>query len=183
MPRRPRFLLPILLRWHIFMRANPIRNDVTFYIILGQIWMETQAKLTFFKKHNLISTSFCACWKKLNASTRNDFSVQVMRMKLCKMMQNARTENGATGCLRTLACFSRLPAMSMHVLWHVYSGPWLALACLWWHVYAVTCCLCQDLDLRWHVYDGMFMQLRAACVAHVAFEYEVPNSHSLFLTI
>ena len=22
----------------------------------------------------------------------------------------------------------------------------------------------QDLDLRWHVYDGMFMQLRAACV-------------------
>ena len=41
----------------------------------------------------------------------------------------------------------------------------------------------QDLDLRWHVYDGMFMQLRAACVAHVAFEYEVPNSHSLILTI
>ena len=50
-------------------------------------------------------------------------SVQVMRMKLRKMIQNARTENGATGCLRTLACFSRLPAMSRHVLWHVYSGP------------------------------------------------------------
>ena len=83
-------------------------------------------------------------------------------MKLRKMIQNARTENGATGCLRTLACVSRLPDMSRHVLYVMFT---------------------QDLDLRWHVYGGMFMQLRAACVAHVAFEYEVPNSHSLILTI
>ena len=145
---------------------------------------ENTSEIDLFQKTQLnFHIILCMLKKSLMPPTRNDFSVQVMRMKLCKMMQNARTENGATGCLRTLACFSRLPAMSMHVLWHVYSGPWLALACLWWHVYAVTCCLCQDLDLRWHVYDGMFMQLRAACVAHVAFEYEVPNSHSLILTI
>ena len=145
---------------------------------------ENTSEIDLFQKTQLnFNIILCMLKKSLMPPTRNDFSVQVMRMKLCKMMQNARTENGATGCLRTLACFSRLPAMSMHVLWHVYSGPWLALACLWWHVYAVTCCLCQDLDLRWHVYDGMFMQLRAACVAHVAFEYEVPNSHSLILTI
>ena len=110
---------------------------------------ENTSEIDLFQKTQLnFHIILCMLKKSLMPPTRNDFSVQVMRMKLCKMMQNARTENGATGCLRTLACFSRLPAMSMHVLWHVYSGPWLALACLWWHVYAVTCCLCRTCCLR-----------------------------------
>ena len=46
------------------MRAEPIPNDVKIHIILGQNCMKTQAKYDFFKKHQPISTSFCACWTK-----------------------------------------------------------------------------------------------------------------------
>ena len=86
------------------MRAEPIPNDVKNHIILGQNWMKTQAKYDFFiffpktpPNFHPISTSFCACCTKTF-----DFSHTKSTLSGPdddEVVQNARTENGATGWL------------------------------------------------------------------------------------
>ena len=79
------------------MRAEPIPNDVKVHIILGQNCMKTQAKYDFFQKHQPISTSFCACWTKMLNASHTKWTLSGPDDD--EIVQNARTENGATGCL------------------------------------------------------------------------------------
>ena len=82
------------------MRAEPIPNDVKFHIILGQNWMKTQAKFVFFKNTSQIPHHFVHATQKYfifphEIQTKYTWSGPDDN----EIVQNARTENGATGSL------------------------------------------------------------------------------------
>ena len=102
--------------------AEPIPNDVKFHIILGQNWVNTQAKYVFFQKHNRISTSFCACCTKTLAFshtkyTRNTLEVDLMMMKLCKTHVR---KTGRRVVYVNKYWHGSLKISSFEETWHVY---------------------------------------------------------------